>query len=152
MIGLLFLQGATPLPASTPWPWALGGTLLLALLNTIGLVLVARRKAPPAPKATEDLGTIRTDLKAHGSAIAELRALLVEIEARGPGASPAQVKLALGKISALEAWKKERDASDERRRATEHEQDKTLERLLGRFEAKLEILEREDRDGRRSRV
>lgn len=154
MIALLLLDAATAIPASTPWPWAIGATIALAVLNTVGLVIVAliARKKPPAPKATEDLGGIRNDLKAHGSGLAELRAMVTELEARGPGANPAQVKAAMARIGAIEAWKKEREASDERRRTYEHEQDLKLERLLGRFEAKLEGLEKEDRDGRRSRV
>lgn len=155
MIGWILLDAATAGTASSTSPTLamISGVTaaVIALINTVGLVLVARKKSAP-PKATEDLGGIRNDLKTQGSALAELRALVAEIEARGPGANPAQVKAAMARIGAIEKWCEARDASDEQRRVIENEQNVKLGTILENLKwLERWVHDKEDRDGRRSR-
>lgn len=149
MSAWLLLQAAPP--PNTPWWAVIGGPLVGLVISGFFTLLVARAQKKNEAPPGEDAAALKKDLASHGSAIGELRALVEELKDRAPGASPAQVKAALARITTLETWKKDRERSDEQRRKEEHEQDLKLERLLGNMEAKLDHLER-DRDVRSSRV
>jgi len=136
MSGTLFLDAT--LPPGTPWWAAVVVALVLAGLNTAGLLVGAwfqhrsRHKGDPAGKA----------LVEHAKRLDALE--------RAPAASTAQVRAGLARVAALETWRRDREKRDEERREQDHKDDLALERLLTRLETKLEVLEDDDRDGRRS--
>lgn len=131
---------ATPLPPGSPWWAAVALTLAIALINTIGLVLVARAGRKPAPK-DDPLKPVKATLGEHGSTLADHTSQLKEHAATLGAHDEALTdeQRIVSRVGALEATIQEMKRESQERDKARHEADSRMERSLGFIEGALNV-------------
>lgn len=133
----MILQAAPTLPPGTPWWAAVALVLALGLLNTVGLVLVARAQRPKAKKGEKDpVAALAETVAKNTRDIADIESVLAE--STDPDVRKRDHETADRRIATMERRIEEIDREARLRDQARHAADAQMGASLARIEGYLE--------------
>ena len=142
---MLLLQAAPAVPShpSTPWWAGLAVTIVLALVNTVGLVLVARAQRAAASPEADPLKPLNKSLVEHGATLADHGKRLGDCEAAiaegtDPDVRHRDEQRREDRVATLERRIVDMERESRERDLRRHEADARMGASLARIEGYLE--------------